>query len=282
MAGACVRECGAHKGSTHTLHQNTYSSTLHHHTPLWGLPTTATRAGWGAPIDWAPATLVSRVDEATALHSVVLDVGIDAASAYTTPGQYIQVRVGGDDAKPGFFAIANSPGDELAKSGRLALLLKEGGAAADAVVAAPINATVSVSPVQGKGFPIDRIPPADVHTVLLFGTGSGVAPLRAAILSGALTPSKRRDVRFYYGTRDPASTAYASEADAWRAAGVRVIPVYSDGGDAYIQDVFAQEGGLAEGDKTAALLCGQKEMCEAVKGVLAEAGVREDNILLNF
>jgi NAD(P)H-flavin reductase len=212
----------------------------------------------------------------------VVDVGVDAAALYTTPGQYIQVRVGGDDAKPGFFAIANAPGDDLAKAGRLALLIKEGGAAADALIAAPVGATVSVSPVQGKGFPIDRIPPRDVHTVLLFGTGSGVAPLRAAILSGALSPSKRRDVRFYYGTRDPASTAYAGEADAWRAAGVRVVPVYSDGGDDYVQDVFAKEGGLAEGAKTAALLCGQKEMCDAVKAVLADAGVPAENVLLNF
>jgi NAD(P)H-flavin reductase len=213
---------------------------------------------------------------------VVIDVGSDVASAYAHPGQYVQVRVGGDDAKPGFFAIANAPGDGLVKEGKLQFLIKEGGGAADALIAAPLPSPVSVSPVQGKGFPLARVPPATAHTLLLFGTGSGVAPLRAAILSGALEPSKRRDVRFYYGTRSPASTAFAGEVDAWRAAGVRVIPVYSDDGDDYVQDVFAKEGGLADGAGTAALLCGQKEMCEAVKGLLAEQGVEADAVLLNF
>ena len=102
------------------------------------------------------------------------------------------------------------------------------------------------------------------------------------MLSGALDAKARRDVRFYYGTRSPSATAFASEAAAWRAAGVRVIPVHSDDADDYVQDVFAKEGGLADGSKTGALLCGHKGMCDDVKALLAAAGVPDDAVLLNF
>ena len=237
---------------------------------------------WGDPIEWAPATVASVEREADGLHTVDLDVGPAAAALYTIPGQYVQVRVGGDDAKPGFFAVASAPGDARAAKGVLQLLLKEGGGAADAIIASPPGAAVDVSPVQGKGFALDRIPPSSVHTLLLFATGSGVAPIRAAMLSGALDAKARRDVRFYYGTRSPSATAFASEAAAWRAAGVRVIPVHSDDADDYVQDVFAKEGGLADGSKTGALLCGHKGMCDDVKALLAAAGVPDDAVLLNF
>lgn len=236
---------------------------------------------WGDPIEWAPATVASVEREADGLHTVDLDVGPAAAALYTIPGQYVQVRVG-DDAKPGFFAVASAPGDARAAKGVLQLLLKEGGGAADAIIASPPGAAVDVSPVQGKGFALDRIPPSSVHTLLLFATGSGVAPIRAAMLSGALDAKARRDVRFYYGTRSPSATAFASEAAAWRAAGVRVIPVHSDDADDYVQDVFAKEGGLADGSKTGALLCGHKGMCDDVKALLAAAGVPDDAVLLNF
>lgn len=37
---------------------------------------------------------------------------------------------------------------------------------------------VLVSPVMGKGFPVDRVPPATHPTLLLFATGSGVSPIK--------------------------------------------------------------------------------------------------------
>lgn len=247
---------------------------------------------------------------------MTLEVGKEAASLYTLPGQYLQVRVGdGSDegsTKPGFFAIASTP--EPSSSSSVDLLVKATGDphnAADALVAATAGAEVEVSPISGKGFAIDTIPASDFHTVLLFATGTGISPIRAAIASGLLNgtgrAAKRRDVRLYYGTRSAAATAFAAEEEQWRAAGVRVIPVYSDEGEDYVQDVFARElgaqltsvegekgpifsatlpegaAGLAEeGGKTAALLCGHRGMCDAVRALLAAAGVAPEAVLMNF
>ena len=290
-----------------------------------------TRAGWGDPIAWAPATVTRRApavpESALAdapLHFLTLDVGKEGAALYTAPGQYLQVRVGdGTDegsTKPGFFAIASAPaaaaGPKSGASSAVDLLVKATGDpnnAADALCAAAAGKQVEVSPVSGKGFAIDRIPPSDYHTVLLFATGTGISPIRAAIASGLLggpggpAAARRRDVRLYYGTRSAAATAFADEEAQWRAAGVRVIPVYSDEGDDYVQDVFARElgaqltsaegekgpvfsatlaedaPGLAEGGaKTAALLCGHRGMCDAVKALLAAAGVAPEAVLMNF
>jgi ferredoxin-NADP reductase len=157
------------------------------------------------------------------------------------------------------------------------------GAAADDLAASPPGTTVDASPIQGGGFAVDRIPPSAVETVLLFATGSGIAPIAALIESGALQASKRRDVRLYYGTANREATAFADRAPVWADAhGVRTINVFSDEGDDYIQDVFSKSGGLADAGKTAAVLCGQREMCDAVKGMLSEAGVPAEAVLLNF
>jgi ferredoxin-NADP reductase len=64
------------------------------------------------------------------------------------------------------------------------------------------GAEVSVSPVQGKGFPVEKIPAADVSTVLMFATGSGISPIKALIESGSLEAGSRKDVRLYWGTRN--------------------------------------------------------------------------------
>lgn len=54
--------------------------------------------------------------------------------------------------------------------------------------------------------------------------------------------SERKDVRLYYGTVAPESTAYQSDAAAWGELNVEVINVYSNGKNYYVQDAFAQVG----------------------------------------
>lgn len=50
----------------------------------------------------------------------------------------------------------------------------------------------------------------------------------------------------------------------------------------YVQDVFAKDKGISEGGATGVLLCGQKEMCNAIKELVAAEGVEADKVLLNF
>jgi len=241
------------------------------------------RAGWGDPVEFSAAKVVSNVKTAEKLHRIVIDVGADIAAGYTKGGQYVQVKIG--EGKPGFFAIASAPDPN--NQGLLEFLIKAQGDAAEALAALSAGADVSVSPVQGKGFPVDKIPAADYPAVLMFATGSGISPIKAVIESGALEAEKRKDVRLYYGTRDPSHTAYADAIPGWEAYGVKVIQVYSsegaDGTPKYIQDVFAAEKGInGNAGGVGVLLCGQKDMCTAVKELLAAEGVSAESILTNF
>ncbi len=114
------------------------------------------------------------------LHRVLVDIG-PRASDYTRPGQYVQIKVG-DDGKPGFFAIASAP--DTNNQGVLELLIKNAGEAAEKLCALGAGAQVDASPVQGKGFPIERIPVDSHSTVLMFATGTGISPIKALIESG--------------------------------------------------------------------------------------------------
>jgi ferredoxin-NADP reductase len=71
-----------------------------------------------------------------------------------------------------------------------------------------VGVQVSLCSVMGKGFPIASVPPEDADTVLIFATGTGIAPIKALIESGALEADKRKEVRLYFGCRDNDSTPY--------------------------------------------------------------------------
>lgn len=129
---------------------------------------------------------------------------------------------------------------------------------------------------------------ASVPSVVLFATGSGISPIKALIESGALQAGERRDVRLYYGVRSPAAMAYSALLPGWeKDHGVKVIPVYSEGGKGYVQDAFASDGGAAglgggSSGGVGAVLCGQKDMAVAINEALEGAGVDKERILTNF
>lgn len=43
-----------------------------------------------------------------------------------------------------------------------------------------------------------------------------------------------------------------------------------------------QDGGVSEGSKSAVILCGQKEMAEAITAIVTGSGVQKEFILTNF
>ncbi|GAB4823535.1 hypothetical protein N2152v2_010581 [Parachlorella kessleri] len=219
------------------------------------------RAAWGADVQFTPAKVLERQQAATLLHTVQIDLG-PLAEGYTQPGQFVQVKVG--DSKPGFFAIASPPDPNNA--GVVELLIKDQpGSTAELLCKAQPGDEVLVSPVMGKGFPVSRVPPGSHPTLLLFATGSGVSPIRALLESEeALQAAQRSEVRLYYGARTPEAMAYRERVAEWEAAGVKVVPVYSEKGEGYVQDVFSKENGIEDWSGVAAVLCGHKGMCEAI------------------
>ena len=130
---------------------------------------------------------------------------------------------------------------------------------------------------MGKGFDLSVAPSTECSTALLFATGSGISPVRALISSGELSG---RDVTLYYGTTSPAHTAFADEMATWeKECGVKVVSVNSP---TYVQDALKEAAENVDGGKTCAVLCGQKEMTEAVIEVLNAAGVPRAKCVMNF
>ncbi|KAJ9529694.1 hypothetical protein QJQ45_014457 [Haematococcus lacustris] len=241
-----------------------------------------TRASWGAPVEFKPAKIVSNKLAVPGMHTLLVDVGKDIADGFTKPGQYIQAKVPGE-GKAGFFAIASPP--DVNNQGVLEMLIKvQPSSPAEALCALQAGQELQVSPVQGKGFPVDRIPAAEYPTILMFATGSGISPIKSVIESGVL--GSRPDLRLYYGTQSEEVTAYQSLLSQWQAEGVKVTQVFSGSTKRYVQlpylqDVLAEEvAHLPDASKVGVLLCGHKEMCNAVTEQLKGRGVQQ--ILMNF
>lgn len=207
-----------------------------------------------------------------------VDVG-KIAEGYMVPGQYIQMRIG--EEKPGFFAIASPPDPNNA--GVVELLVKSiPNTASEQLAQLKAGEKVEVSPVMGNGFKVGQIPVEKFDTVLMFATGSGIAPVKALIESDDLQIKQRSVVKLFYGTRTEAMTPFREDAVSWASAGLQLINVYSSEGHGYVQDVFAKEVKQTDGSKVAAVLCGQKEMAEQMTEALLAQGVAKESILMNF
>ena len=182
------------------------------------------------------------------------------------------------ETKAGFYAIASPPKEG---SAQCELLIKRTDANSWLCEAGPGD-VVPTSPAMGKGFNMAEV--ADAETVLLFACGTGISPIRAAIESGQL---EGKDTTLYFGARRAATMPFERLFATWEADfGVKVVPVLSQGNGGkvragYVQKALAEDG-VKNAAKTAALLCGMKDMTEAVKGLLADAGVNEGKVLMNF
>ena len=234
------------------------------------------RASWN-DVSFQAGNIVDQKNIALGMHRILLDAGAHVTKGYTIPGQFVQIKV--EDSKPGFFAIASPP--DTNNAGVIELLVKNAGETAALLCASNAGDEVQVSDVMGKGFPVDRIPPSDVQHVYIFATGSGISPIKAMIESGVLDVNSRACVKLYYGARNKESMAYYDALEDWKMQyGVEVEPVFSENG-MYVQDAFAKAG-VVVNSSSAAILCGQKEMAQAITEMFTNGGVDDSHILTNF
>ena len=237
------------------------------------------RANWGAPVSFSENKILSNEKiEGTAMSKIRVEVG-SSASSFTKPGAYIQAKTTGE-GKAGFFAIASPPG---AGSVYELLIKASPGTTAEAITQLNSGATLLCSDAQGKGYPLEQANSSQL--VILVCAGSGIAPLRSVIESGAL---KGKKIKLFYGSKARELTAYAELIPKWEAQGVNVTQVFSGEGKNYVQSVVAAElesGSLLDGvdpSKVSVLLCGHKDMCASVTEKMMEKGVAKESILLNF
>ncbi|CAL4887763.1 unnamed protein product [Urochloa decumbens] len=242
---------------------------------------------------WTPAP-VSAVGAATSdgsIFHVAVDLSdaADLAGSYTSPGQYLQIRVpsggGGEELKPAFMAVASPPG----AGARFEFLVKSvPGTTAERLCGLRDGDVVELGAVMGKGFPLERITPADAaQTVLIFAAGTGISTIRSLVEFG-FGADERSDVRLYYGARSLKTMAYQDKFENWESAGLKIIPVLSQPDDSwkgergYAQHAFLRAKNIVNPSSTGAVLCGQRQMQEEVTSALVADGVSQDKILTNF
>ena len=181
------------------------------------------------------------------------------ASSRRTPSRASSCSSRRRPTRSAFIALASPPAEGAPTHDILVKATENNGWLADASA----GGELCMSPAMGKGFPLAAAAAAaadasaPLESVLLFAAGSGVAPLRAVIESGALPCG----ATLYYGARDEPFLAYADRFGAWEEErGVKVVPVLSQpSGDAwggrrgYVQDAQGRRRAVARQQRGAAL-----------------------------
>lgn len=201
---------------------------------------------------WEVSNILSNKKEAEGIRLIEVEASSAIAASYTSPGQYVQIKKGG--GKPGFYAMASPP------DGRnvFTFLVKESESNAF-LVDMKGGDNVEVSSAQGKGFQITEYLEKykfdfPVFNVLLMATGTGIAPIAAAIESGSLGLKTtnfnslfERRATLYIGARTPQHIPFSSKFSQWEDMGIKVVPVISqpansgwDGRTGYIQEALGE------------------------------------------
>jgi NAD(P)H-flavin reductase len=226
------------------------------------------------------AEVLEAWDETPAMRGVRIRLPGALAGAHRRPGQLVKL---GTPAGESYFALASAPEPQ----GHADLLLKRGGAAVDAAVAAARpGAELRISAPFGHGFPVEE---ARGRDVLLFAAGSGIAPIRALVQHLAAHREECGRITLFYGQRRHAEFAYLGEHLAWERRGVRVVLCPSGEDHAWqgvrgrVQEVAASLafGGAPPGD-TVAFVCGMQGMVEDVRRTLDLAGVPRSQVHANL
>jgi sulfhydrogenase subunit gamma (sulfur reductase) len=185
------------------------------------------------------------------------------------PGQYLRVRLGGEDNP---YALASEPG-----AAALELLFKTETELTGAMAALAVGDTIQVGVPQGKGFPVENDAGRDL---ILCAAGTGIAPLRAVVRTILPVRARYGVVTLYYGQRTRAHFAYVEEMDDWRAAGIAVHLVASDASGGRVQDAVAANPPATA--HAVAYVCGMKPMIADLSKVFTALGLPRERILLNF
>ncbi|WP_242396335.1 ferredoxin reductase domain-containing protein [Anaeromyxobacter oryzisoli] len=231
------------------------------------------------PTDYTPVRVTAAWDETAAFRAVRLALPPALARAHVRPGQVVKIRV---PTGEGFFALASAPAADAVTD----LLVKRGGKIADAIAGVEPGDALEVTTPFGEGFPVEEGIGRDV---LLFGAGSGIAPIRAVVQHLLAQRDEFRRVTLFYGQRHGAEFAYRGEQVRWERGGVRVVLCPSRADDAWtgvrgrVQEVARALafGGTAP-EETVAFVAGMTAMVEDVRRVLSEAGIPPARVHANF
>ena len=152
---------------------------------------------------------------------ITVEPRADFAEAHLRPGQFCKMRIAGDE---GIFAMFTAPGETP-----LRFLVRVGnpfgGEAADRLAELEAGAEIEITLPAGTGFALERARGRDVYFV---ATGTGVAPVRAAVEHILRERDAYGRLALDHGVRSEAHLAIGDDIARWREAGVDVRVCYSD------------------------------------------------------
>ena len=110
------------------------------------------------------------------------------------PGHVVTLAAG--ETSPGYFAIGSAPSEGPA----LRFYLRPGGAAADSVLEAQDGDPIRIAGPIAHGFPLGPVTGKDL---LFVGVGTGVAPLRSALVEALRDRAQYGRIVLVMGATDP-------------------------------------------------------------------------------
>jgi propane monooxygenase reductase subunit len=232
-----------------------------------------------------PRTLTTRV---TAVDELTHDIRLlrlavaDGDELSYRPGQYVDIRVPGDEDEHRSFSMANvangGPGElefmiKLYPGGRFSGLLADGSVQA--------GAELDVTGPYGM-FTLRASSP---RRLVFIGGGAGMAPILCLLRSMA-DEGVERPATYYYGARTASDLFHLEELEGLRSRlpGLTFVPALSESGsdDGWVGEtglitevVERLEDDLADVD---AYLCGPPGMVDAAIAMLEAGGVPEEHI----
>lgn len=234
--------------------------------------------------EYAPATLLRARPAGEAQAIIEVEPPRAFLAAYERPGQFCKIRVRSATVAEceGIFAMLSSPGEEpvrfLVRIGN-----PEGGEAADCLSCLPDGTPIEMTLPAGEGFALER---ARGRDVIFVATGTGIAPVRAAIEVVLRDRGSYGALRLDHGLRSLAHLAIADDIDRWRAAGVHVeLHVSTPEADgaprgATVQAALRARGGSLAG--VAMIAVGQPEMLDELLAELVLLGGEPELFLKNL
>jgi NAD(P)H-flavin reductase len=226
---------------------------------------------------FAPAHVLSRRVAATEQAFIEIEPPPGFAAAYDRAGQFCKIRIGGHE---GVFAMFSAPNERP-----LSFLVRVGnpdhGEAADALAASTPHAPIEMTLPAGHGFALER---ARGRDVLFVATGTGIAPVRAAIESVLAERAAYGALTLDHGLRSLGHLAIAPDVERWRALDMSVHVHLSTPEPGGVHGVTVQDALRARRpdlSNAAVVAVGQAEMLASLREDVRSLGGDPELFLVN-
>jgi sulfhydrogenase subunit gamma (sulfur reductase) len=184
---------------------------------------------------------------------------------------------------PGIGEAAISISSDASMPTMLAHTVRAVGNVTDALARLEPGDEILLRGPYGRGWPVESL--IGRH-VIVVGGGLGLASQRTAIYDYARHRDRYASVTILHGAKTPAGLFYTDEYEAWRAAGIDVVPIVDEGDDAWrgrvglVTELFAD---LAIDPAQAGVLCcGPDPMMTAVARAAASVGIPSRDVFVSL